>query len=91
MLFGSPTCAPCSAVKDVLARLAGERPGFTWTYVDAADHLEVVSTHRILRVPTLLVLDGRGRILARTSGVPRRQDLAGVLDEMDARRETVES
>jgi hypothetical protein len=48
--------------------------------VDAADHLDLARTHHVLRVPTLFVLDRRGRILARTSGVPAERDLLRVLD-----------
>lgn len=80
LLLGSPTCAPCATVKAILAEVADERTGFAWTYVDAADHLQIADAHRVMRVPTLFVLDARGRILARTSGVPAKHDLLRVLD-----------
>jgi hypothetical protein len=80
VLLGSPTCAPCGTVKRLLGELAAERDGFRWVYADVADHLEVADEHRVLRVPTLLVVDGAGRLLARTSGVPRREELRAVLD-----------
>lgn len=80
LLLGSPTCAPCTTVKRVLGELAADRPDFEWVYVDAADHLDIAEDHHVLRVPTLFVLDPRGRILARTSGVPARRDLERVLD-----------
>jgi hypothetical protein len=80
VLLGSPTCAPCGTVKRLLGELAAERDGFRWVYADVADHLEVADEHRVLRVPTLLVVDGEGRLLARTSGVPRREELHAVLD-----------
>lgn len=80
LLLGSPTCAPCETVKGVLAEVEDERPGLHWTYVDAADHLELARSHHVMRVPTLFVLEPGGRILARTSGVPGRRDLLRVLD-----------
>jgi hypothetical protein len=80
VLLGSPTCAPCGTVKRLLGELAAERDGFRWVYADVADHLEVADEHRVLRVPTLLVVDGEGRLLGRTSGVPRREELHAVLD-----------
>ncbi len=80
LLLGSPTCAPCRTVKAVLAEVEQERPGLRWVYADAADHLELASDHHVMRVPTLFVLDTRGRILARTSGVPGKRDLLRVLD-----------
>lgn len=80
VLMGSPTCAPCVTVKQILAEVVAERPAFRWTYVDAADHLDVADAHRVMRVPTLFVLDLDGTILARTSGVPAKADLLRVLD-----------
>lgn len=80
VLLGSPTCAPCDTVKDVLGDLAEEREGFRWVYADAAEHLHIAEEHRVLRVPTLFVVAPDGRILARTSGVPHHDDLRRVLD-----------
>jgi thiol-disulfide isomerase/thioredoxin len=81
VLLGSPTCAPCDTVKRVLGDLAEERDGFRWVYADAGEHLELAADHRVLRVPTLFVVAPGGRILARTSGVPRADDLRRVLDD----------
>lgn len=80
ILLGSPTCAPCVEVERVLADLAASRSGFRWVKIDAADHLDLAAAHRVLRVPTLLVVDGDRRLLARTSGVPTVGDLAAVID-----------
>lgn len=80
LLLGSPTCAPCTSVKGILGEVADERGDFRWTYVDAAEHMDIADAHRVMRVPTLFVLDSRGRILARTSGVPAKRDLLAVLD-----------
>lgn len=80
VLLGSPTCAPCVQLKRILGELASERDGFRWVYADAADHLALADEHRVMRVPTLFVVDPEGRILARTSGVPNGEDLRRVLD-----------
>jgi hypothetical protein len=80
VLLGSPVCAPCVQVKRVLTELASQRDRFRWVYADAADHLALTEEHRVMRVPTLFVLDPSGRILARTSGVPDVDDLRQVLD-----------
>jgi len=80
VLLGSPTCTPCGQVKRVLADLATKRDGFRWVYADAADHLGLAEQHRVMRVPTLFVVDASGRILARSSGVPDVDDLERVLD-----------
>ncbi|MFA9444097.1 thioredoxin family protein [Egicoccus sp. AB-alg6-2] len=81
VLLGSPTCTPCTAVKRVLRELASERDKFAWVYADAADHLDLATEHKVLRVPTLFLVDADGRVLARTSGVPLADDLRRVLDD----------
>jgi thiol-disulfide isomerase/thioredoxin len=80
VLLGSPHCSPCESVKRVLGELAEARPDFRWVAVDAALHLGLAEDHRVMRVPTLFLVDTRGGILARTSGVPRVDDLRRVLD-----------
>lgn len=79
VLFGSPTCAPCTTVKGLLSEVEREHDGFRWQYVDAADRLDLADAHDIRRVPTLLVVDGRGEIVARTSGVPQRDALTDAI------------
>lgn len=80
VLFGSPTCGPCDAVKRVLLQVEADRGDFTWRYVDTADHLGVADVLRIRRVPTLVLMDGQGMVRARTSGVPSTTDLHAALD-----------
>jgi thiol-disulfide isomerase/thioredoxin len=80
VLLGSPTCSPCVSVERILRELSTSRPDFRWVKVDAADHLDLTEAHQVLRVPTLLVVDGDRRLLARTSGVPAAAELAAVLD-----------
>ncbi|HSK23885.1 MAG TPA: thioredoxin family protein [Egicoccus sp.] len=81
VLLGSPTCTPCTAVKRVLRDLQAERDDLVWVYADAADHLDLVSEHKVMRVPTLFLVDAAGRVLARTSGVPQLADLRRVLND----------
>lgn len=83
VLLGSPGCAPCSSVKQILGEVAAERDRFRWVDVDAAAYLDLARDHHVLRVPTLFVLDPTGRILARTSGVPAKHELEQVLDRRD--------
>lgn len=83
VLFGSPTCGPCDAVKRVLLQVESERGDFTWRYVDTAHHLEVADRLGIRRVPTLVLMDGHGAVRARTSGVPTPGALHAALDDRD--------
>lgn len=79
VLFGTPTCAPCDTVKGLLREVEGQRDDFRWHYVDAAEQLDLAGRHGVRRVPTLLVLDHRGEIVARSSGVPERGALSAAL------------
>lgn len=81
LLFGSPACAPCDTVKGILREVAAERSDFRWQYVDAADRLDLAAEHAVRRVPTLLVLDHHGEIVARSSGIPQRTALTAALAE----------
>lgn len=79
VLFGSTTCAPCDTVKGILREVEAERGDFRWHYVDAAERLDLAQQHAVRRVPTLLVLDERGEIVARSAGVPERTALTAAL------------
>lgn len=80
LLLSSPSCSPCRTVRGILSDVAEERDRFRWVSVDAAEHLDLAERHGVMRVPTLFVLSTEGRILARTSGVPARHEIAGLLD-----------
>ena len=84
VLFGSATCAPCDTVKGLLREVESQREDFRWHYVDAADRLDLADEHAVRRVPTLLVLDDRGEIVARSSGVPERDKLTAALTPASA-------
>jgi len=70
--FSSAFCAPCRATRRVLADVADATPGIAHIDVDAEHHLDVVRRLGILRTPTTLILDARGRELGRASGVPTK-------------------
>ena len=79
ILLGSPTCAPCAAVEDVLRSVAAVRGDLRWVRVDAADHLDLARAQHVLRVPTLLVVDADGTVVARSGGVPPARELLEAL------------
>lgn len=68
--ISSAVCAPCRAARRVLDEVAGRTPGVRHVELDAEQHLDLVRRLDVLRTPTLLVLDGGGRVVARSSGVP---------------------
>ncbi|MEU7411213.1 thioredoxin family protein [Streptomyces sp. NPDC042638] len=79
--FSSAFCAPCRATRRVLGEVAGMVPGVTHVEIDAEAHLDLVRELRILRTPTVLVLDAGGRVVRRAVGQPRKADVIAALGD----------
>jgi thiol-disulfide isomerase/thioredoxin len=78
--FSSAFCQPCRVARVVLADVASKVDGVEHIEIDAESHLDLVREIGILRTPTTLVLDREGRITARASGVPRKDQVLAALD-----------
>lgn len=78
--FSTALCGPCRATRQVLAEVAGAVGGVRHVEIDAEDHLELVRRLHVFTTPTLLVLDGHGRVVRRASGTPRRAEVIAALD-----------
>lgn len=77
--FSSAFCAPCRATRVLLADIAARTDGIRTVDIDAEAHLDLVRELDIMRTPTVLVLDGRGAIRTRASGLPRREQVMAAL------------
>ena len=73
--FSSAFCAPCRATRRILQEVVAMLPQVRHLEVDAEQHLDVVRTLDIRRTPTVLVIDGAGRIVRRAGGQPRKPDV----------------
>jgi len=80
--FSSAFCQPCRATRVVLGDVAEMVPGVAHVEIDAESHLELVRRLDVTRTPTVLVLDGAGRIRRRATGAPRRADVIAALGEI---------
>ncbi|WP_235564413.1 thioredoxin family protein [Modestobacter sp. Leaf380] len=78
--FATAFCAPCRATKARLAQLQTTRPGLAAVHVDAESQLEAVRALDVRRTPTLFYLDRSGRVLGRSSGAPRPDELTAIVD-----------
>ena len=78
--FSSAFCQPCRATKVILAEVAAKVDGVEHIEIDAESHLDLVREIGVLRTPTTLVLDRAGRVTARASGVPRKEQVLAALD-----------
>ena len=78
--FSTAFCAPCRTTKARLAQLESTRPGLSVLHVDAESHLEEVRELDVRRTPTLFYLDRGGALIGRSSGAPRPDELAALVD-----------
>lgn len=79
--FSSAFCAPCRSTRVVLADATKDLPGVAHVEVDAESHLELVRRLRIMRTPTVLVLNSDGAVINRAAGVPTKSGVLAVLGE----------
>ncbi|MCW2749691.1 MAG: thioredoxin [Aeromicrobium sp.] len=85
--FSSAFCAPCRATRVLLTDIADKVDGVVTVDIDAEEHLDLVRQLNILRTPTVLVLDSKGAIVTRASGLPRREQVLSALgDAVGGRR-----
>jgi glutaredoxin len=78
--FSTAFCAPCRATKARLEQLRSTRPGLAVVHVDAESHLDEVRELDVRRTPTLFYLDRNGRLIGRSSGAPRPEELTALVD-----------
>lgn len=78
--FSSAFCAPCRATRVLLTDIAAKTPGVVTIEIDAEERLELTRKLNILRTPTVLVLDAKGRVTRRASGLPKREQVLAALN-----------
>ncbi len=79
--FSSTVCAPCRAAKAIASDVAASVPGVRHLEINAEEQMDLVKQYGIMRTPTILVLDRRGQLSARISGVPRKDELLVAVDD----------
>ena len=77
--FSTAFCQPCRATRRILDEVAGMVPGTVHVEIDAESHLDLVRRLDVRRTPTTLILDSRGVIAKRASGLPRKADVIAAL------------
>jgi thiol-disulfide isomerase/thioredoxin len=78
--FSTAFCGPCRTTKARLQHLQASRPGLAYVHVDAESHLDEVRELDVRRTPTLFYLGRDGRLIGRSSGAPRADELTAVVD-----------
>jgi thiol-disulfide isomerase/thioredoxin len=78
--FSTAFCAPCRATRARLDQLRTAHPGLAVVHVDAESELAAVRELDVRRTPTLFYLDRGGRLLGRSSGAPRPEELTALVE-----------
>ena len=78
--FSTAFCGPCRTTKARLEHLRTSRPRLAYVHVDAESHLDEVRALDVRRTPTLFYLDRTGRLLGRSSGAPRAEELTALVE-----------
>ena len=78
--FSTAFCGPCRATRARLQHLQRTRPGFRTVQVAAESHLAAVRALGVRVTPTVLWIDGRGALVARSTGAPSVADLTARVD-----------
>ena len=78
--FSSTFCAPCRSTRYVVERAVATAEGVAYVDLDVADHDALGERLRIDVTPTVLVLDARGDVVRRASGVPTLAQVRSALD-----------
>lgn len=78
--FSTAFCGPCRTTRARLQHLQATRPGLAHVHVDAESHLDAVRELDVRRTPTLFDVDREGRLLGRSSGAPRMEELTALVD-----------
>jgi thioredoxin-related protein len=79
--FSSKVCQYCGPTRRILSELA-EHHSVAYLDIDAEERMDLARRLTVLRTPTVLLLDGAGRITHRVSGPPRRGELATAVGEL---------
>ena len=77
--FSTAFCAPCRTTKRTLDEVAGMVDGVAHVEIDAESHLDLVRRLKVVRTPTVLVLDADGHVVRRAAGAPRKADVVAAL------------
>ena len=78
--FSTAFCGPCRTTRARLQHLENTRPGLAYVHVDAESHLDEVRELDVRRTPTLFYLGRDGSLIGRSSGAPRPEQLAALVN-----------
>ena len=82
--FSTQYCGQCPGVARQLAQLEYRDGGLSHVEVDITDRIELAAHFSISQTPTIFILDEKGRIRSRISGVPKPGVIQQELERLSA-------
>lgn len=79
--FSSPVCTPCRRTRSLLESVAADHPEVAYVDLDATEHTDLTERFSVLRTPTVLVLDARGRVTRRIVGAARKSEVLALVGD----------
>lgn len=80
--FSTEFCARCPGTRRFLTQVAAEHDGVEHTEIDLTNRADLASRYGISQTPTVLILDGYGRIRARVNGAPKPEPFRTTLTDI---------
>lgn len=81
--FSSAFCTPCRATRALLVDITADLDDVKYIDIDAEKNLGLVRKVDIRSTPTTLILDGKGKEIARAVGAPKRADIIATLNAIN--------
>jgi thioredoxin 1 len=79
--FEAQWCGPCKVMKPMIAEIASEYAGqLTVVTIDIEQNNQTAYRLGVRAVPTVVLFKG-GQVVAQRVGLPRRADLAALIDQ----------
>jgi thiol-disulfide isomerase/thioredoxin len=80
--FSSEFCQPCRVTSKVLEEVTNSFPAICHIELDVVEHLDLVKTYGISRTPTTLIIDKAGTVHFKSTGVPKKAELATAVADL---------
>jgi thioredoxin-related protein len=72
LLFSTEYCGQCPGVRRSLTQIENGTEGVLQVEVDLTDRLDLAARFQISQTPTIFVLNDKGQVTYRVSGVPKQ-------------------
>ena len=77
--FWAPWCGPCQQIAPIIDQIGAEREDIIVGKVNVDEEMELAQRYRVVSIPTLLVMNNGGEVLARAVGFRTREEIDNLL------------